>query len=87
MSLDRCELVDLVQGFNLINHFAAVLYNELQLRLSHSNSFAPMRVIFRTLLLAMGRVKHVGDVKASPGDAGFRVALDPKKVLNDGNIS
>jgi len=46
-----------------------------------------MQAAFRFSLVAMQRVKHVKDVKASPRYAGLCVALDPEKVLHDGNIN
>ena len=46
-----------------------------------------MQAAFGFSLVAMQRVKHVKDVKASPRYAGFRIALDPKKVLHDGIIN
>ena len=73
--------------FNLIISLAAVLYKEMQMRPRHPDSFATMQAAFRFSLVAMQRVKHVKDVKASPGYAGLCVALDPKKVLHDGNIN
>ena len=46
-----------------------------------------MQAAFRFSLVAMQRVKHVKDVKASPGYAGLCVALDPKKALHDDNVN
>ena len=59
----------------------------MQMRLRHPNGFATMQAAFGFSLVAMQRVKHVKDMKASPRYAGLCVALDPKKVLHDGNIN
>ena len=72
--------------FNLIISLAA-LYKEMQMRPRHPDSFATMQAAFGFSLVAMQRVKHVKDVKASPRYAGFRVALNPEKAPSSDDIT